>query len=155
MPKGPSNYRPETASGHARALERRNWALGEMVQNGWITEAQYREAAARPLGTVEERGALFDSDRADSGGYYIEEVRRRLSERFCETDEDGPQGVDSAGRSLNARSLRSQARLRSIDSTRRCWWARRKSSRWNSVRAWLSEAASCRCSALAAPQACH
>lgn len=97
LPKGPSNYRPETKNGHARALERRNWALGEMLKNGWISDAQYRDAVARPLGTVEERGALFDSDRADSGGYYIEEVRRRLIERFGETEKDGPQSVYAGG----------------------------------------------------------
>jgi penicillin-binding protein 1A len=30
LPKGPANYRPESPTGHERALERRNWALGEM-----------------------------------------------------------------------------------------------------------------------------
>lgn len=97
LPKGPSNYRPETENGHARALERRNWALGAMRDNGWISDAQYREAVAQPLGTIEERGALFDSDRASTGGYYIEDVRRRLIERFGETEEDGPNSVYAGG----------------------------------------------------------
>src|SRR3546814_12247312 len=43
LPKGPANYRPESPTGHERALERRNWALGEMYKNGWITEAQRNE----------------------------------------------------------------------------------------------------------------
>ncbi len=97
LPKGPSNYRPETERGHARALDRRNWALGEMRDNGWISDQQYREAVAKPLDTVEERGALFDSDGADTGGYYIEEVRRRLIERFGETDKDGANSVYAGG----------------------------------------------------------
>src|SRR3546814_8722605 len=33
LPKGPANYRPESPTGHERALERRNWALGEMYKN--------------------------------------------------------------------------------------------------------------------------
>ena len=97
LPKGPSNYRPETEKGRARALERRNWVLGEMRENGWIKDAQYRAALAQPLGTVVERGALFDSDGADSGGYYIEEVRRRLIERFGQTEDDGPNSVYAGG----------------------------------------------------------
>lgn len=97
LPKGPSNYRPETRTGHSRALERRNWVLGEMRKNGWISDTQYNDARAQPLDTVDERGALFDSDGADSGGYYIEEVRRRLIDRFGETEKDGPNSVYSGG----------------------------------------------------------
>ncbi|TNE37778.1 MAG: penicillin-binding protein [Sphingomonadales bacterium] len=97
LPKGPSNYRPESATGHARALERRNWVLGEMLDNGWITKAQRNEAAAQPLGTVRQHGALFDEGEVASGGYYIEEVRRRLMERFGETEKDGPNSVYAGG----------------------------------------------------------
>jgi penicillin-binding protein 1A len=97
LPKGPSNYRPETEKGYARALERRNWALGEMKQNGWITDAQYRDAIARPLDTVNQLGTLFDSKKASAGGYYMEEVRRRLMEKFGETDKDGANSVYAGG----------------------------------------------------------
>lgn len=97
LPKGPSNYRPETAKGYARALERRNWALGEMKQNGWITDAQYRDATSRPLDTVAQLGTLFDSKRASAGGYYMEEVRRRLIEKFGDNEESGPNSVYAGG----------------------------------------------------------
>jgi len=97
LPKGPANYRPESKSGHARALERRNWALAEMMENGWISRAQYAQAVAQPLGTIRQRGALFDEGEVASGGYYMEEVRRRLMERFGETEKDGPNSVYAGG----------------------------------------------------------
>lgn len=93
LPKGPANYRPESQSGHARALDRRNWALGEMRDNGWITDAQYRQAVAQPLGAVSSRRPAYGND----GGYYVEEVRRRLIERFGETDRDGPNSIYAGG----------------------------------------------------------
>lgn len=94
LPKGPANYRPESPTGHARALDRRNWALGEMFKNGWITQAQLDEAQAQPLGTVAQHSSGFD---ARAGGYYMEEVRRRLIELFGEKAEDGPNSVYAGG----------------------------------------------------------
>ena len=94
LPKGPANYRPESETGHARALDRRNWSLGEMEKNGWITAAQRDAARAQPLGTVAAHGSSFD---ARAGGYYMEEVRRRLIQRFGEKAEDGPNSVYAGG----------------------------------------------------------
>ena len=94
LPKGPANYRPESPTGHERALDRRNWALGEMFKNGWISQAQLNEAQAQPLGTVPPHGSSFD---ARAGGYYMEEVRRRLIDRFGEKAEDGPNSVYAGG----------------------------------------------------------
>ena len=94
LPKGPANYRPESATGHERALDRRNWALGEMFVNGWITAAQRDAARAEPLGTVAAHGSSFD---ARAGGYYMEDVRRRLIERFGEKAADGPNSVYAGG----------------------------------------------------------
>ena len=93
LPKGPANYRPESPRGRERALERRNWALGEMLKNDWISQAQYEEAVAMPLGTVAAHGSPYDSE----GGYYIEEVRRRLIEQFGETAKDGPNSIYAGG----------------------------------------------------------
>jgi penicillin-binding protein 1A len=91
LPKGPANYRPET--GMDRALERRNWVLKEMETNGYISAAQRVEAQAQPLGTVSQRGDAY----ANSGGYYMEEVRRRLIAKFGETAKDGPNSVYAGG----------------------------------------------------------
>jgi len=94
LPKGPANYRPESPTGLARAIDRRNWALGEMLKNGWITAAQRDAAVAQPLGTVAAHGSSFD---ARAGGYYMEEVRRRLIGLFGEKAEDGPNSVYAGG----------------------------------------------------------
>ncbi|WP_066551236.1 MULTISPECIES: PBP1A family penicillin-binding protein [unclassified Sphingomonas] len=91
LPKGPSNYDP--VRNHDRALARRNWVLGEMRRNDFITEAQYREAVATPLVTF-QRGAR---PPLPSGGYFIEEVRRELLERFGQDSKDGPHSVYAGG----------------------------------------------------------
>ena len=91
LPKGPSNYRPEVHE--ERAIKRRNWVLGEMRDNGWITAGQYQTASAQPLGTVSRAGPRFER----VGGYFIEEVRRQLIEQFGENEKAGPYSVYSGG----------------------------------------------------------
>ncbi len=91
LPKGPANYRPETSA--PRAIERRNWALNEMRENGWISDAQFQAARAQSLGTIRRQGSQF----ASQGGYFVEEVRRRLIDRFGETAESGPYSVYAGG----------------------------------------------------------
>ncbi|HWK35810.1 penicillin-binding protein 1A [Sphingomonas sp.] len=91
LPKGPSNYSPERNT--ERALTRRNWVLGEMLRNKFINQAQHDAAVAEPLGTVSRRTPVFDPN----GGYFVEEVRRELLDRFGETDKDGPHSVYAGG----------------------------------------------------------
>ena len=91
LPKGPSNYQPETDT--QRALDRRNWALKEMLDNGFINQGQYESARAAPLGTVTMRGTSYQK----ISGYYVEEVRRRLIAAFGEKAEDGPNSVYAGG----------------------------------------------------------
>src|SRR3954453_4956616 len=50
LPNGPSNYDPNARP--QKALDRRNWVLGEMEKNGFITAEQREAAQAAPLGTV-------------------------------------------------------------------------------------------------------
>jgi penicillin-binding protein 1A len=83
LPKAPSNYTPER---HAqRALDRRNWVLGEMFENDFITAEERDAARALPLGTVPRSAATTEPP----AGYYIEEVRRQLIEKFGENPESG------------------------------------------------------------------
>jgi len=91
LPKAPSNYSPERHE--ARALERRNWVLGQMQANGFITAAQRAAATAEPLGTV---GRVLPP-REDVGGYFMEEVRRELIAKFGESAKDSPYSVYSGG----------------------------------------------------------
>lgn len=47
LPKAPSKYNP--VANPERAIERRNWILGEMLKMGSITQAQHDEAVAAPI----------------------------------------------------------------------------------------------------------
>ncbi|USI71376.1 penicillin-binding protein 1A [Sphingomonas morindae] len=91
LPKAPSNYTPEHDL--ARALERRSYVLREMRANGYITAAQQAEADAAPLGTVPR--AAPRQDRAP--GYFTEEVRRELIDKFGENAAAGPYSVYAGG----------------------------------------------------------
>ena len=78
LPKAPSNYDPRY---HLRAAtERRNWVIGQMEDNGYITRSQAREAIARPLLT-QSRPLGSQAEDAD---YFVEEIRRLLYEKYGE-----------------------------------------------------------------------
>ena len=47
LPKAPSKYNP--VANPERALERRNWILGRMLQLGYINQEQYQTAIAEPI----------------------------------------------------------------------------------------------------------
>ncbi|MDB5677139.1 transglycosylase domain-containing protein [Sphingomonas bacterium] len=93
LPKAPSGYDPDRQT--ARALARRNYVLNEMLANNYITQAQHDAAVASPLGTVNKRTASFES----VPGYFMEEVRRQLMEKFGENADGGrnPYSVYSGG----------------------------------------------------------
>jgi len=92
LPKAPSNYDPIRAT--RKALERRNYVLNEMMDNGYITAAQRASALEAPLGTIP-----YGSNEKfrQMGGYFMEEVRRDLIRRFGEESEDGPNSVYAGG----------------------------------------------------------
>ncbi|AYA03025.1 PBP1A family penicillin-binding protein [Acinetobacter sp. WCHAc010034] len=55
LPKAPSKYNP--VANPKRALERRNWILGRMLQLGYINQAEYQKAIAEPVSLdMPERG---------------------------------------------------------------------------------------------------
>ena len=91
LPKGPSNYMPERHN--TRAIERRNWVLGQMLSNEFISQGQHDAAVGMPLGAIPRQTPRQES----LGGYFIEEVRRELMGRFGETDEAGPYSVYAGG----------------------------------------------------------
>ena len=71
LPKGPTNYHPKRHP--AAAKGRRDWVLGEMAQNGWLTVEEAKVAKARPLNT---RSAPRRAEYADAD-FFVEEARRR------------------------------------------------------------------------------
>src|SRR3984957_5406677 len=76
LPKGPANYDPRFY--HAAALDRRNWVIGQMAENGYITDAQAKAAQAEPLNA---QTRALGSQAADVD-YYVEEVRRLLYKQY-------------------------------------------------------------------------
>ncbi|MYL96948.1 penicillin-binding protein [Novosphingobium sp. FGD1] len=91
LPRAPEVY--GRRKNEARAIERRNWVLDQMVRNGWATEQAAAAAKAEPLGLVTQRGNAYEP----SNGYFVEEVRRRLIDRYGEKAEDGPNSVYAGG----------------------------------------------------------
>jgi len=78
LPKGPNNYHPFRRE--KQALIRRDWIIGQMEENGYITAKEAAEAKAKPLG-VNLRGTGAHIFAAD---YFAEEVRRTLLTQFGE-----------------------------------------------------------------------
>lgn len=83
LPKAPSTYHPVRA--HDRALERRNFVLREMYENGYLDRDEYETARDHPLLSV-QNGDFENFRRAlPPRGYFTDEVRRQLSRDFGET----------------------------------------------------------------------
>ncbi len=77
LPKAPNNYHPVRRPGAARA--RRDYVIGRMLEDGYISRAQAEEAWRAPL-IVQPRDAT-EFVRAD---HFTEEVRRELIDRYGE-----------------------------------------------------------------------
>ena len=78
LPKGPSNYHPFKNT--ERAIERRNWVIDQMVDNGYVSREEGEKSKAETLGVKPRRsgGYLF------AGEYFTEEVRREIIARYGE-----------------------------------------------------------------------
>ncbi|HUQ36418.1 MAG TPA: penicillin-binding protein 1A [Aestuariivirga sp.] len=83
LPKGPNNYHPFRHK--ERAIERRNWVLLQMLDNDYITQAEFDEATKKPL-VVNPRPFGAQLFAAES---FAEEVRRELAQMY---------GKDTLGR---------------------------------------------------------
>jgi penicillin-binding protein 1A len=79
LPKAPSHYDPRYH--HQAALDRRNWVIGQMEENGYITEQQAEAAIAEPL--IAETRPL--GSQTEDANYFVEEVRRQLYAKYGET----------------------------------------------------------------------
>jgi len=77
LPKAPNNY--NIRRNHDAALDRRNWVIDRMRENGDISADEASAAKAEPL--EEHTRAATERVTAD---YFAEEVRRELAQRFGE-----------------------------------------------------------------------
>ncbi len=75
LPKAPSSNNPVTNP--KRALERRNYVLRRMQEQGFISDEQYAAAVAEP-----DRAGLHQRDVGLQAGYIAEMVRREMIERY-------------------------------------------------------------------------
>ncbi len=76
LPKAPNNYNP--IRHHKRAVERRDWVLDRMLENGYISQAEHDAAVAEPLkAKMRAFGAqLFAAES------FTEEVRREVTQIY-------------------------------------------------------------------------
>ena len=91
LPKAPSTYSPVTRN--ARAVARRDYVLGQMLANGYISAGARAEASAEPLVAVPNRSIA----RPRSSDYFVEDVRRTLIAKFGESERDGRNSVYGGG----------------------------------------------------------
>ena len=78
LPKMPTTLHP--VRNRDRAIERRNYVVDRMLENGWIKQADADKARKESLGvTSRSNGA-----HTFAGEYFAEEVRRDIFERYGE-----------------------------------------------------------------------
>jgi penicillin-binding protein 1A len=75
LPKAPNNYNPFYHE--AAALDRRNWVIGRLHEEGYITAEEAKAAQAEPLGVKKKSDTL-----TVTAAYFTEEVRRFLADRY-------------------------------------------------------------------------
>lgn len=76
LPKGPSNYHPFKQT--ERALDRRNYVIDRMMENGYVSTEDGAKAKELPLGVKPRRGGTY----LFAGEYFTEEVRRQIIARY-------------------------------------------------------------------------
>ena len=94
MPKAPSDYHP--VRNKERLQARRDFVLGEMKQNGYLTAAVYEKEMAEPLRSVQNGDYEPFSASLPPRDYFTDEIRRQLSRDFGEGE------FFSGGLSVNA-----------------------------------------------------
>ncbi|HEY8127442.1 MAG TPA: penicillin-binding protein 1A [Hyphomicrobium sp.] len=78
LPKGPNNYHPFRQK--EKATERRNWIIGQMAENGYITNEEAEAAKKKPLVVNLRPNAVHIS----TAEFFAEEVRRSLLAKYGE-----------------------------------------------------------------------
>jgi penicillin-binding protein 1A len=85
LPKSPGKgLRP--VQEYDRAVDRRNYVLGEMLQNGYIDQATYEAEKSQPLKTVMAGDIPSYREALPTRTYFTEEIARQLGQDFG-TDE--------------------------------------------------------------------
>src|SRR3982750_262650 len=78
MPKAPGVLHP--VRNRNRAIERRNYVIDRLLENGWIKQADADKSRKDPLNVTSRTNAAH----IFAGEYFAEEVRRDIFERYGE-----------------------------------------------------------------------
>jgi penicillin-binding protein 1A len=78
LPKGPNNYHPFRRT--QAAIDRRNWVIDRMVENGYIAVDEAEVAKAEPLHVIPRASG----SQVYSAEYFTEDVRRELAKLYGE-----------------------------------------------------------------------
>ena len=84
LPKAPSDYHPVREK--ERLLERRNYVLKEMFQNGYLPKRIYEYELTQPIKSVQGRDYTGFRSKLPSRNYFTDEIRRQLSETYGEEE---------------------------------------------------------------------
>ncbi len=76
LPKAPNNYHPFRQT--ERAMERRDWVLDRMFENGYISDEQRVASQAEGLNVIPRNTGTF----LEASDYFAEEVRREVAELY-------------------------------------------------------------------------
>ncbi|GAA6190786.1 penicillin-binding protein [Phaeobacter gallaeciensis] len=82
LPKAPSDYHPVRRK--ERLLSRRDFVLKEMMENGYISTAEYEDEVSQPLRSVQNGDFQSFRTALPPRDYFTDEIRRQLSEDFGE-----------------------------------------------------------------------
>jgi penicillin-binding protein 1A len=84
MPKAPGKFHP--VRNKERVLDRRNFVLREMYENGYITQAVYESEREKPLRSVQNGDFESYKSTLPPRDYFSDEIRRQLSQDFGEQE---------------------------------------------------------------------
>ena len=84
LPKAPFQFHPVRRKD--RLLQRRNFVLKEMMENGYITEASYEVERAAELKSVQNGDFESFRNELPLRDYFTDEIRRQLSDDFGESE---------------------------------------------------------------------
>lgn len=77
LPKAPNNYHP--IRNHDRAIARRNWVIGQMFENGYITDEERDIALAQPL-----NAGTGEAVRLVNANYFTSSIAQDLIGQYGE-----------------------------------------------------------------------
>ena len=122
MPKAPGRLHPVRAK--ADLIERRNYALLQMKENGYIDQATYEAEEKLPLRSVQNGDFPAFQEQLPPRDYFTDEIRRQLSAQFGEEEFFGGglairATIDPKLQTVAAKAL--QKALEQYDRSRGIW----------------------------------